>query len=1042
MTWNWKTLSLWQRCLAAVLIIALASAVRAIFFGGLGRGIPYLTYYPAVMFAALYGGLPAGFLATAMSAVLCFFWIQRGFMSPVESLAMAIFVLSCIIIACICEAMRHLRFRPERHAADLQRANEPLQRELAARQQAEAAERESELRYRSLFENMLEGFAYCQMLYDQQERPVDFVYLDVNKAFGQLTGLENVVGKPVSEVIPGIKESSPELFELYGRVAATGKPEKFEFYLQPLSLWLDISVFSPRKGFFVAAFENITARKQAEAFGEMGREVLQILNEAEDFQQSIQRVFAVLKTRTGFDAVGIRLQDGDDFPYFVQQGFPMGFLLTENTLIERAADGGMCRDKDGNVCLECTCGLVISGKTDPANPLFTRGGSAWTNDSFPLLNIPSGQDPRLHPRNRCIHLGYASVALVPIRNKHRIVGLIQFNDRRKGRFTLNSVELLEGIASHIGAALMRKQVEEALRRSETKYRTLYDSTSDAVMLLDQKGFLDCNQATLAIFGCATREEFCSRHPADMSPPIQPDGTDSPTLANRYIATAMEQGSYHFEWMHRRADTGEAFPADVLLNLLRLDGKPVLQAVVRDITERKRAEEDLRQSEEKFRNLFNNSQIGMFRTRFDGSEILEFNAKYLRILNCTHEDVKGAPSMNFWADQRERDQLVQLLKAEGQVTDYECSILNKQGEVKRCLTSLRLYRDTGILEGSIQDITERKRAEDSLRDSEEQFRGTFSLAAVGIAHVGLDGRWLRVNQRLCDIVGYSWEELRHMTFQDMTHPDTLGTDVASLHQMLAGKLQTYKVEKRYLRKDRSSVPVNLTVSLVRAVSGEPKYFISVIEDITERKRAEEKLRQLSRAVEQNPAAIVITNAAGDIEYVNPKFIEITGYTLAEALGKNPRILKSGEKSPEAYRELWQTITVGQDWHGEFHNKKKNGELYWENASIAPIRDDAGVITHYVAVKEDINARKQLEAERQQLIQKLQNALANVKSLSGLLPICAGCKKIRDDKGYWSQVESYIQEHSEATFTHGLCPECLKKLYPELGEPQDRQSLKTP
>ena len=204
------------------------------------------------------------------------------------------------------------------------------------------------------------------------------------------------------------------------------------------------------------------------------------------------------------------------------------------------------------------------------------------------------------------------------------------------------------------------------------------------------------------------------------------------------------------------------------------------------------------------------------------------------------------------------------------------------------------------------------------------------------------------------------------------------------------------------------------------------------DITGRKQMEEKLRQLSTAVEQSPASIVITDCAGNIEYVNPKFIEVTGYTMAEVLGKNPRILKSGEMNPEAYGVLWQTITAGKEWSGEFHNKKKNGELYWESASISPIRDPADRITHYVAVKEDITARKQTEAERDMLIQDLQDALAHVKTLSGLLPICANCKKIRDDKGYWSQVESYIQTHTEATFTHGICPDCIKKLYPDLAE----------
>jgi PAS domain S-box-containing protein len=164
-------------------------------------------------------------------------------------------------------------------------------------------------------------------------------------------------------------------------------------------------------------------------------------------------------------------------------------------------------------------------------------------------------------------------------------------------------------------------------------------------------------------------------------------------------------------------------------------------------------------------------------------------------------------------------------------------------------------------------------------------------------------------------------------------------------------------------------------------------------------------------------------------VNPKFIQLTGYSLEEAVGKNPRILKSGEKPTEEYKQLWNMITTGKEWHGEFHNKKKNGELYWESASISPIKDPQGGVTHFLAVKEDITQRKQTEEEREKLIKELQFALDNVKTLQGLIPICANCKKIRDDTGYWQQVESYIQKHSDAKFTHGICPECAVTLYPD-------------
>ena len=217
----------------------------------------------------------------------------------------------------------------------------------------------------------------------------------------------------------------------------------------------------------VVTFRDITERKRTENYRDMSNEILQIISKSGTLHDLIQSVITAFKTRTGFDAVGIRLRDGDDFTYFAQNGFSNDFLLTENKLIERDANGGLCRDKDGKVNLECTCGLVISGKTDPSNPLFTKGGSFWTNDSVTLLDLPSDQDPRLNPRNQCIHEGYASFALMPIRNKDSIIGLIQFNDRRKNCFSLAAIEQIEGIAANIGDALLRIQAEEQIRHLAT-----------------------------------------------------------------------------------------------------------------------------------------------------------------------------------------------------------------------------------------------------------------------------------------------------------------------------------------------------------------------------------------------------------------------------------------------------------------------------------------------------------------------------------------------------------------------------------------------
>jgi len=151
-------------------------------------------------------------------------------------------------------------------------------------------------------------------------------------------------------------------------------------------------------------------------------------------------------------------------------------------------------------------------------------------------------------------------------------------------------------------------------------------------------------------------------------------------------------------------------------------------------------------------------------------------------------------------------------------------------------------------------------------------------------------------------------------------------------------------------------VNVNMAVLRDAAGQPTRTLAAIEDISERKAAERRLRQLSRAVEQTASTVVITDLHGDIEYANPRFTETTGYDLGEALGRNMRMLKSGSSPAAAYAELWRTITSGQTWHGEFHNKKKNGELYWEFASISPVTDEHGAVSHLVAVKEDITERK--------------------------------------------------------------------------------------
>ena len=207
---------------------------------------------------------------------------------------------------------------------------------------------------------------------------------------------------------------------------------------------------------------DMTERVWAERLQLLSNEILRILSGDVSFSDRIVDVLKAIQLETKISAVGIRLEQEHDYPYFAQFGFSRDFLLTENTLTVKGRNREICIDKNGNPLLSCTCGLVISGKACQSNPLFTNGGSFWTNDSYPLLELNADQEFRLNPRNKCIHLGFGSMALIPIRTNNKIAGLLQLNDKKKGAFSNELIAFFEGICSIIGTALIRKQADEEL----------------------------------------------------------------------------------------------------------------------------------------------------------------------------------------------------------------------------------------------------------------------------------------------------------------------------------------------------------------------------------------------------------------------------------------------------------------------------------------------------------------------------------------------------------------------------------------------------
>jgi PAS domain S-box-containing protein len=233
-------------------------------------------------------------------------------------------------------------------------------------------------------------------------------------------------------------------------------------------------------GGYMAQLLDVTARRRAELLLRVPSEILAILAESRPVPETARRIVDAVKRTCGFSAVGIRLKEGDDYPFLAAFGYEEQFVDAENNLTSAAEDGLLCRAEDGSVALDCTCGLVIRGPRFPDDPLFTTGGSVWTNDSPAIMEVLAKDDPRRAPRDRCTHVGYRSIALVPVRAGDQTLGLLHLADNGYDRFSDEYVTFFEGLGTSIGLALRRREAEEDLLRSADELRWQLSDTIKAI----------------------------------------------------------------------------------------------------------------------------------------------------------------------------------------------------------------------------------------------------------------------------------------------------------------------------------------------------------------------------------------------------------------------------------------------------------------------------------------------------------------------------------------------------------------------------------
>jgi PAS domain S-box-containing protein len=308
-----------------------------------------------------------------------------------------------------------------------------------------------------------------------------------------------------------------------------------------------------------------------------------------------------------------------------------------------------------------------------------------------------------------------------------------------------------------------------------------------------------------------------------------------------------------------------------------------------------------------------------------------------------------------------------------------------------VTKQKLSRLTPVVRRALHEVDDRR-----LRRKNEQEIALLSFALNNVREsaflIDAEGRFEFVNEEACRSLGYSRAELL-----DMSVPE-VDLDMPKQHwgthwEELRTK-RSLTFEGRHRTRDGEELSVEINANYLE-YGGRP-FDLALVRDITERKRAQEAVQKLSHVVDQSPVSVIVTDTEGAINYVNPKFCEVTGYSCDEVLGKNPRILKSGTLAEEVYVDLWRTLAARQDWRGELCNKRKDGSVYWELAVISPMVDSGGNVTNYIAVKEDITVRKRLENEmraslheKEVLLKEIHHRVKNnLQIISSLLELEAG------------------------------------------------------
>jgi diguanylate cyclase (GGDEF)-like protein/PAS domain S-box-containing protein len=519
----------------------------------------------------------------------------------------------------------------------------------------------------------------------------------------------------------------------------------------------------------------------------------------------------------------------------------------------------------------------------------------------------------------------------------------------------------------------RRHAEERLASERTLLRAVVDAMPERIYVKDREGrFLLQNATNLRIRGITDHDEIVGKTVFDIFPANIAEKLESEDRAvmdsgmplldreGQTFFSRSTDGSREARWhvtskVPLRDESGNVFG---------------LVGVNRDITDRKRMEEAVRESEDRYRNLFELAPLPLIVIDDSSLKILAANRPAEEKYGYTRDELLSMKILDLQLE-ADRERVAQQLSKRDAARPalVQHRHVTKSGQVIHAEVTARPLafhgRDSRIL--LINDVSERLRAEEALRESEERFRATFEQASVGMALRGVDPRnprWLRVNQKLCDILGYTREELLRLTSVDVTPPGDRDAAIDRNEQLLSGQIAAYSREKRYMRKDGQIIWVNISLTAVRSADGMPTHVISIIQDITGRRRAEEALReseeQFHQLANNIPQVFWICDALQkEMIYVSPAYERITGQSIAQLRADARTWLSSVHEEDRERVKTARISAVNGEYDEVFRVVRSDGTVRWVRDRAFPIRDAQGRVYRIAGIAEDITDIRESE-----------------------------------------------------------------------------------